>query len=132
MDSKFRLYPETCPKGIDVFFDNVGGDILDAALAALRMKARVVVCGGISQYNASKVQGPSNYLALITARARMEGFVVIDYVPRALEAIGAMMPWVAEGKLQSRVHMLDGLEKVPEGLRRLFSGDHDGKLMVRV
>ncbi|MCP4504708.1 MAG: NADP-dependent oxidoreductase [Deltaproteobacteria bacterium] len=127
-----KAVSETCEKGIDVFFDNVGGDILDAALANLRMKARVVVCGAISQYNADRISGPTNYLALIMARARMEGFVVLDYTPRALEAIGAMLPWLQEGKLKSRVHVLEGLEQVPDGLQRLFRGDHDGKLMVRV
>ena len=124
---------EHCPEGIDVYFDNVGGDILDAALKRLRLKARIVVCGGISQYNATgETRGPANYLSLISSRARMEGFVVIDYLHRAQEAITAMTPWVAAGKLGSKLDIVEGLEKFPEALRRLYTGANFGKQLVQV
>jgi NADPH-dependent curcumin reductase CurA len=124
---------EHCPDGIDIYFDNVGGDILDAVLKRLRLKARIVLCGGISQYNAgSQTRGPANYLSLISARARMEGFVVIDYLQRAEEAIAAMAPWVAAGKLSSKLDIVEGLEKFPEALRRLYTGANFGKQLVQL
>ena len=124
---------EHCPEGIDVYFDNVGGEILDAALKRLRLKARIVVCGGISQYNATgETRGPANYLSLISSRARMEGFVVIDYLHRAQEAITAMTPWVAAGKLGTKLDIIEGLEKFPEALRRLYTGANFGKQLVQV
>lgn len=124
---------EHCPDGVDVYFDNVGGEILDAVLKRLRMHARIVVCGGISQYNATGEQrGPANYLSLISARARMEGFVVIDYLQRAEEAITAMVPWVQAGKLTSKLDIVDGLANFPEALRRVYSGANFGKQLVQV
>ncbi len=124
---------EHCPDGIDIYFDNVGGDILDAALKRLKLKGRVVLCGGISQYNATgETKGPSNYLSLISARGRMEGFVVIDYLHRAEEAIAAMTPWVAAGKLGSKLDIVQGLEKFPEALRRLYTGANFGKQLVEL
>jgi NADPH-dependent curcumin reductase CurA len=124
---------EHCPDGVDIYFDNVGGDILDAVLKRLRLKARIVLCGGISQYNAgSDARGPANYLSLISARGRMEGFVVIDYLHRAEEAIAAMTPWVVAGKLSSKLDIVEGLEKFPEALRRLYTGANFGKQLVQV
>ena len=124
---------EHCPDGVDVYFDNVGGEILDAVLKRLRQKARIVLCGGISQYNATgETRGPSNYLSLISARGRMEGFVVIDYLHRAGEAIAAMTPWVAAGKLSSKLDIVEGLEKFPEALRRLYTGANFGKQLVQL
>ncbi len=91
---KARL-KELCPKGIDIFFDNVGGEVLDSALAALAMRGRVVLCGAIANYNATEPPpGPKNYLNLLVRRGRMEGFIVIDYMPRAAEAVGALWGWV--------------------------------------
>jgi NADPH-dependent curcumin reductase CurA len=122
-----------CPSGIDVYFDNVGGDILDAALRNLARGARVVICGAISQYNAgSALKGPSNYLSLLVNRARMEGFVVFDYAARYGEARTQLAAWLAEGKLQHREEIVDGLENAPAALLRLFDGSNTGKLMVRV
>ncbi len=124
---------ELCPDGIDIYFDNVGGDILDAVLKRLKLRARIVLCGGISQYNATgETRGPANYLSLISARGRMEGFVVIDYLHRAEEAIAAMTPWVAAGKLGSKLDIVQGLEKFPEALRRLYTGANFGKQLVQV
>ena len=122
-----------CPDGVDIYFDNVGGEILDAVLKRLKLKARIVLCGGISQYNATgETRGPANYLSLISARGRMEGFVVIDYLHRAEEAIAAMAPWVLAGKLISKLDIVEGLEKFPEALRRLYTGANFGKQLVQV
>ena len=122
-----------CPDGIDVYFDNVGGEILDAALKRLRLKARIVVCGGISQYNATgDVRGPANYLSLISARARMEGFVIIDYLHRSGEAIAVMAPWAQAGKLTSKLDIVDGLDHFADALRRLYSGQNFGKQLVKI
>jgi NADPH-dependent curcumin reductase CurA len=124
---------EYCPEGVDVYFDNVGGEILDTVLKRLRMHARIVLCGGISQYNATGEQrGPANYLSLISARGRMEGFVVIDYLQRAEEAITAMLPWVQAGKLSSKLDLVEGLENFPAALRRVYSGANFGKQLVQL
>lgn len=122
-----------CPKGIDVYFDNVGGDILDAVLTQINLKARIVICGGISQYNSTTgVKGPSNYLQLIMQRARMEGMLVIDYADRYPQGMQAMAGWIAAGKLRSREHVVAGLATFPETLLKLFKGENDGKLVLQV
>lgn len=122
-----------CPKGVDVFFDNVGGDILDAALTRLRMHARVVICGAISQYNnTGPVKGPSNYMSLLVNRARMQGMVVFDYAERYGEAARQMAGWMQAGKLQHREHIVEGLEQFPEHLMMLFRGENMGKLVLKV
>jgi NADPH-dependent curcumin reductase CurA len=124
---------ELCPKGIDVYFDNVGGDILDAALARLAMHARVVVCGAISQYDqAGPPAGPKNYLGLLVSRARMEGFLVSDFAPRFGEAAAEMAVWLAAGKIKDRVDVIDGLENAPRALGRLFRGENIGKQLLRI
>ncbi|NEX94030.1 NADP-dependent oxidoreductase [Caulobacter sp. 17J65-9] len=125
---------ELCPKGIDVYFDNVGGDILDAALANLARKARVVICGAISQYNATdSVAGPKNYMSLLVNRARMEGFVVFDFAARYAEAAQAMGGWMHEGKLKGREDVVaGGVEAFPETLNKLFAGENIGKLVLKV
>ena len=122
-----------CPKGIDVYFDNVGGDILDAALTQIARKARIVICGAISQYNnTAAVQGPANYLSLLVNRARMEGMVVFDYAGRYAEAAREMAGWMAAGKLKSREDIVLGLETFPETLLMLFKGENLGKLVIEV
>jgi NADPH-dependent curcumin reductase CurA len=124
---------ETCPKGIDVFFDNVGGPILDAALARLAMRGRVVLCGAITRYNdAEPAPGPANYMNLLIRRGRMEGFLVLDYLPRAGEAITALAGWLREGKIKNRVDVQQGLENAPAALARLFRGENQGKQLVRI
>jgi hypothetical protein len=122
-----------CPKGIDVYFDNVGGDILDAVLAQLAFKGRVSLCGAISQYNNTDgIQGPKNYLSLLINRGRMEGFIVFDYAARYGEGAKAMAGWLAEGKLKAREDIVEGLETFPETLLKLFKGKNFGKLIIKV
>jgi NADPH-dependent curcumin reductase CurA len=124
---------EHCPKGIDVFFDNVGGDILDAALTRLAPRARIVICGAISQYNnTTPVKGPSNYLSLLVNRASMTGMVVFDYAARYGAAIAEMAQWMAAGKLRSREDIVPGLEQFPQALLKLFTGENHGKLLLEL
>ena len=124
---------EHCPKGIDIYFDNVGGAILDDALARLARNARVVICGAISQYNATEaVAGPSNYLSLLINHASMTGFVISDYYSSYAEGLREMAGWYAEGKLSSREDVAAGLENFPDTLLRLFSGENTGKLVLEV
>jgi NADPH-dependent curcumin reductase len=122
-----------CPKGIDVYFDNVGGAILDAALAQLARGARIVICGAISQYNnTGPIAGPSNYLSLLLNRATMKGTLVTDYVDRYPQAGAEMAGWMAAGKLKSREDIVEGLTTFPETLLKLFKGENSGKLMLKV
>jgi NADPH-dependent curcumin reductase CurA len=122
-----------CPQGVDVYFDNVGGEILDMVLARLAMKARIVICGAISQYNnTTPVKGPANYLSLLVNRARMEGMVVFDYADRYPAAVAEMAKWIQEGKLKTREDIVEGLEKFPEALLMLFEGRNFGKLVLKV
>ena len=124
---------EACPGGIDIYFDNVGGEILDIVLARINLKARIIICGAISQYNNTEpVKGPSNYLSLLANRARMEGIVVFDYAPRFKEGAMQLGKWMAEGKLKSREHVVEGLETFPEALMKLFRGENFGKLVLKV
>ncbi|MDN3519668.1 NADP-dependent oxidoreductase [Aquisalimonas lutea] len=121
-----------CPKGVDVFFDNVGGEALEAALARLRLNARVVLCGAISQYNnTDSLSGPRNYMSLLVNRARMEGFVVFDYASRYGEAAREMAQWIGEGRLHAREHVVDGIEDFHGHLMMLFRGENFGKLVIR-
>ena len=122
-----------CPKGIDVYFDNVGGDILDAVLTQIARKARIVLCGAISQYNnTGPIKGPSNYLSLLVNRGRMEGMVVFDYADRYGQAGREMAGWMAAGKLKSREHIVEGLQTFPETLLKLYKGENFGKLVLKV
>ncbi|MFT7032942.1 MAG: NADPH-dependent curcumin reductase CurA [Cyclobacteriaceae bacterium] len=124
---------DACPKGVDVYFDNVGGDILDAVLTRINMKARIVICGAISQYNnKASIKGPSNYLSLLVNRARMEGMVVMDYASRYGEASMEMARWMQSSELKSREHIIDGIENFHDAFLRLFSGDKMGKLVLKV
>jgi hypothetical protein len=124
---------ETCPKGIDVFFDNVGGTILNEALARISLRGRVVLCGAISQYEKmDQMYGPPNYANLISRRGRMEGFLILDYMHRYMEGVMALGGLLAEGKLKHKTTVVDGLDSAPDALGRLFSGDHEGKLLVKV
>jgi NADPH-dependent curcumin reductase len=122
-----------CPDGINVYFDNVGGDILEAALANLARGARIVICGAISQYCATgPVKGPSNYMSLLVNRASMTGMVVFDYADRYAVAGREMAGWMAAGKLKTREHIVEGLETFPDTLLQLFKGENTGKLILKI
>jgi len=122
-----------CPKGVDVYFDNVGGDILDAVLTQIARNARIVICGAISQYNAtSGVKGPSNYMMLLVSRASMTGMVVFDYADRYPLAMQEMAAWIAARKLKTREDIVNGIEKFPDTLLKLFKGENFGKLVLKV
>jgi NADPH-dependent curcumin reductase CurA len=122
-----------CPKGIDVYFDNVGGDILDIVLTQLARKARIIICGAISQYNSTTgVKGPANYMSLLVNRASMTGMVVFDYADRYPEAGRDMAGWLKSGQLKTREDIVDGLETFPETLLKLFNGENFGKLVIKV
>ena len=124
---------EQCPDRVDVYFDNVGGEILDIVLTRLARHARIVLCGSISQYNnQGPARGPSNYMALLVDRARMEGFVVFDYAKRYAEAAREMAGWIADGRLKSVEHVVPGLEQFPEALLKLYRGENFGKLILSI
>ena len=124
---------ETCPGGIDVFFDNVGGEILDAVLAQINLHARIALCGAISQYDTATLSpGPRNFLNLIPQRGRMEGFILLDYRDRFLDAILQLGQWVQEGRIRYAEDIVEGLENAPGAFRRLFSGQNTGKLIIKV
>ena len=124
---------ELAPTGVDVFFDNVGGALLDTVLRRIALRARIVLCGDISTYDTDSPPPPLHNLRyLMGRRARMEGFNTLDHWDHYEAATEQLATWVADGKLVGRVDMLDGLERAPEALVRLFSGDHLGKLVVQV
>lgn len=124
---------EHCPKGIDVFFDNVGGEILDAALARLRMHGRIVLCGAISQYNNTQpIQGPKNYLSLLVNRGTMQGLIVFDYAKRYREAGLEMGQWMMQGKLKTEETVASGIENFLPTFLKLFNGEKKGKLLLDI
>jgi NADPH-dependent curcumin reductase CurA len=124
---------ELAPDGIDLYFDNVGGEILDACLGQLAMRGRVVLCGAIATYNdRGSMRGPANYRSLIIRRGRMEGFIIIDYIERFPEAQMEMAGWLASGQIKSAEHIVEGLERAPEALNLLFTGGNTGKVIVQV
>ena len=124
---------EHCPKGVDVYFDNVGGEILDHVLAKLARGARIVICGAISQYNNMEaIQGPKNYMSLLVNRARMQGMVVFDYADRFPQAVGELAGYLKDGRMKSREDVVQGLENFPEALLKLFRGENFGKLVLKI
>jgi len=132
-ESVLESLQQHCPDGIDVYFDNVGGEILDAVLSLINLRARIVLCGLISQYNATEpVPGPYNLLNIVTQRAKVEGFIVLDYFNRAQEALADLGQWYAQGKIKYRVDAIDGLENAPSTINKLFDGTNQGKLIIRV
>ena len=132
-ESVVRQLHRHCPDGIDLVFENVGGEILDAELTWINQRARIVICGLISGYNSTEpVPGPYAFPMILIQRARVEGFIVIDYMDRAGEAIQQMSQWYAEGRLKYKVDVYPGLETAPRNINRLFDGSHDGKLIIKV
>ena len=124
---------EHCPKGVDIYFDNVGGEILDDVLAKITRGARIIICGAISQYNnTTAVQGPKNYLSLLVNRARMEGIVVFDYADRYHLAVAEMAGYLKDGRMKSKEDVVVGLNTFPETLLKLFNGENFGKLVLEV
>ena len=123
----------TCPEGIDLYFDNVGGEILDHCLGRLAMRGRVVLCGAIAAYNdPAGPSGPRNYVSLIVHRGRMEGFLVLDFVDRFPEAQLQMAVWLGEGLIKHAEQVVEGLEHAPQALNMLFNGTNTGKVIVKV
>ena len=124
---------EYCPNGVDIYFDNVGGEILDMVLAKINRKARIIICGAISQYNnTTPVKGPANYLSLLVNRARMEGIVVFDYADRYHLAVAEMAGYLKTGAMKSKEDVVQGIENFPEALLKLFNGENFGKLVLQV
>ncbi|NJL14621.1 MAG: NADP-dependent oxidoreductase [Microscillaceae bacterium] len=123
---------ETCPQGVDIYFDNVGGEILDTTLLHVNQKARIVACGAISQYNSTQPYGLKNYFVIITKRVRLEGMIVIDYARQYGEGILQMAQWMQEGKLKTYEHIDQGIEGFYETFMRLFTGDKLGKLILQI
>ena len=124
---------EHCPKGVDIYFDNVGGEILDHVLAKITRGARIIICGAISQYNnTTPVQGPKNYLSLLVNRARMEGIVVFDYAERYHLAVAEMAGYLKVGRMKSKEDIVVGINTFPETLLKLFNGENFGKLVLQV
>jgi len=124
---------KACPDGIDVYFDNVGGDILDACLKLMNFKGRIPTCGLISQYNATEPPpGPMNYPMILMQRLKVQGFIVLDYAERYPEAIADLSQWMGEGKIKIRQDVVDGLENALQTLKKLYTGANTGKLMIRV
>ncbi|MBW4507602.1 MAG: NADP-dependent oxidoreductase [Scytonematopsis contorta HA4267-MV1] len=132
-ESVLESLQQHCPSGIDVYFENVGGEILDAVLKLINLKARIVLCGLISQYNATQpVPGPYNFINIITKRAKVEGFIVLDYFNRTQEALSNLSEWYAQGKIKYRVDVIDGLENAPRTINKLFNGTNQGKLIIKI
>jgi hypothetical protein len=123
-----------CPDGVDVYFDNVGGDTLDAVLARIARGARIALCGAISRYEEGDDwgPGPSNYFNLVLQHGTMEGFLVLDYAQRFPEAIGKLLGWLGEGKVRQIEDVQEGLENAPRTLMRLFRGENFGKQLLRI
>ncbi len=124
---------KACPQGIDIYFENVGGETLDAVLSMINLFARISVCGMISIYNATKpVPGPYNLINILTKRAKMQGFIVTDFLPRSQEAVADLTKWYTEGKLKYRVDVVEGLKHAPSALNKLFEGSNHGKLIIKI
>ena len=126
--------PKIAKNGIDIYFDNVGGDILETVLFHININARVLLCGGISSgYDAGTLpDGPKNLFSLIIKRATMQGFLVLDYLPRSQKALEEIATWVMEGKLQHREDIQEGIENCPQTLNRLFTGENKGKQLLKI
>ena len=124
---------KACPDKVDVYFDNVGGEILNTVLGMINVGARISICGAITQYNnAEPTPGPANYIALLTKRSRMQGFIVTDFMAKFDEAIMQLAQWKMSGQLKHREDVVDGLENAPKAIHKLFDGTNKGKLIIKV
>jgi NADPH-dependent curcumin reductase len=130
-DAAARLRDEF-PEGIDLYWDNVGGELLDVALDQIALRGRVVLCGAIAAYSTGEIKAPANYVNLISRRGRMEGFIILDYIQRFPEAQAEMAGWIGEGKVKYATHIVEGLEQAPDALNLLFTGGNTGKVIVQV
>ena len=126
--------PKVAKNGVDIYFDNVGGEILETVLYLININARILLCGGISSgYDATRPpDGPNNLFSLIIKRATMQGFLVLDYLPRSQPALEEIATWVLEGKLQHREDIQEGIENCPQTLNRLFTGENKGKQLLKI
>ena len=132
-ENVYKGIKQHCPSGVDIYFDNVGGDILDIALTQINRGARIPICGAISQYNSTdRPKGPSNYLSLLVNSARMEGFVVFHFIHKYGQAAADLGKWVAEGKIKSLEHVEEGIDNFLPTYEKLFSGEKRGKLVLKV
>jgi NADPH-dependent curcumin reductase CurA len=132
-DRPRKALRELAPDGIDVYFDNVGGETLEAAIGALNRYGRIVACGSIAGYNATEPRpGPRNLFLVVTKRLRMQGFIVFDHFDRWGAFLGEVAPLVADGTIGYRETIVDGIERAPEAFLALFEGDNVGKMLVRV
>jgi NADPH-dependent curcumin reductase len=136
-ESVYKTLKENCPNGIDIYFDNVGGAVLEDVLSLLALNARIVVCGMISLYNAvggtlTFPPGPNNLFNLVVKRARMEGFLCLDYWDRRAEAYTALANWYRDGKIQYRLDIVEGLKNAPRAMNKLFDGTNHGKLVLKL
>lgn len=124
---------KNAPDGIDVYFDNVGGEVLDAALMQMNRHGRIVVCGGISQYaDWDQARGPANYMQIVTHSLTMQGFTMRDYMNRVSEALAVLLKGHQDGSLKFRQHVLEGIERFPEAYDMLFEGRNHGKLLIKI
>jgi hypothetical protein len=133
-DADYKKQLKTaCPRGVDIYFENVGGEILETALSLMNTFGRVVVCGLISQYNATTpVPGPSNFAAVISKRLKIQGFLATDHASKIKEMVTNFTQWHISGKLKYRVDIVRGLESAPAAINKLFDGSNTGKLMIEV
>ena len=127
-----KAVKEACPDGIHVFYDNVGGELLDIVLANLGKGARVVICGAISQYNRKDMYGPKNYMKIVTARGYITGIIVFDYFDQYPRAVEEMSSWISEGRLKTKEHIVSGIENFPSTLLMLYTGKNFGKLLLKI
>jgi NADPH-dependent curcumin reductase len=123
---------QDCPERISILYDNVGGQQLDIGLAHLAMGARVVICGAISQYNNASIEGPKNYMKIVTARGTITGIIVFDFLNRYSEAVKQISTWITEGSIQMKEDIYEGIEQFPEVFLKLFSGENFGKLLIKI
>lgn len=123
----------TCPEGIDIYFENVGGETLEAVLSLMNTHGRISACGMISQYNATASSpGPGNLINIVSKRIKMEGFIVLDYMARAQEGLTELTKWFVEGKLKYRIDVVEGLKEAPTAINKLFDGSNHGKLIIQI